>query len=223
MNKQSTEVTGVTLTTDTGAAESRTAGTAGITDNADAGADEGRCSSTEDSHAPDNARLLDRGVELHALSADEGASDDTDEEMDERDLTPEEAAAATAALDGNHDDQEGLALTGGDWFNTIKQVAKNNKEAEKELAARMKKAKISQTSLENEVFEGEPSNHSSADAGPGLTPSKKMDPDLDLASGLDPDLDLKPEPDPEMDPDLDWDPVPDPPSDPDPEPTKGQK
>jgi hypothetical protein len=46
--------------------------------------------------------------------------------------------------------------------------AKNNKETEKELAARMKKAKISQTSLENEVFEREPSNQSSADAGPGL-------------------------------------------------------
>jgi hypothetical protein len=103
---------------------------------------------------------------LHALSADEGEGDDT--EMDARDLTPEEAAAATAVLDAPDDDQEGLALTGGDWFNTIKQVAKNNKEAEKELAARMKKAKISQTSLENEVFEGEPSNHSSADAGPRL-------------------------------------------------------
>jgi hypothetical protein len=89
--------------------------------------------------------------------------------MEERDLTPEEAAAAAAVLDApDENDQEGLVLTGGDWFNTIKQVAKNNKEAEKELAARMKKAKISQNSLENEVFEGEPSDQSSADAGPGL-------------------------------------------------------
>jgi hypothetical protein len=85
---------------------------------------------------------------------DEGEGDCTDEEMDARDLTPEEGAAATPVLDAPDDDQEGLTLTGGDWFNTIKQVAKTNKEAEKELAARMKKAKISQTSLENEVFEG---------------------------------------------------------------------
>ncbi len=143
--------------------ENRTAGTAGED------TDEEGSSSGDDgpATAPDNARLLERGVELHALSADEG--DCTDDEMDSRDLTPEEAAAATAFLDAPDDnDQEGLALTGGDWFNTIKQVAKNNTEAEKELAARMKKAKISQTSLENEVFEGEPSNHSSADAGPGL-------------------------------------------------------
>jgi hypothetical protein len=116
MNKQSTEVTGVTLATDTGAAEDRTAGNAGdvaTADNADGG-----CSSTESGHATDEARLLERGVELHALSTDEG--DDTDEEMDGRDLTPEEAAAATAVLDANDDDQEGLVLTGGDWFNTIK-------------------------------------------------------------------------------------------------------
>jgi hypothetical protein len=170
MNKQSTEVTGVTVTTDTGAAESCTAGTAddaGAADNADASADEGS-STAEGGHAIDEARLLERGVKLHALSTDEGEGDDTDEEMDGRDLTPEEASAATAVLKANDNDQEGLVLNCCDWFNTIKQVAKTNKEAEKELAARMKKAKISQTSLENEVFEGEPSNHSSADAGPGL-------------------------------------------------------
>jgi hypothetical protein len=99
--------------------------------------------------------------------------------MDERDLTPEEAAAATAVLDAPDDDndQEGLALTGGDWFNTIKNAVINNKEAEKELAARMKKAKISQTSLENEVFEGEHSNRSSADASPGLLQKKFPPPD----------------------------------------------
>jgi hypothetical protein len=169
MNKQFTEVTGVTLKTDTGAAEDRTAaGTAdaGTADDATTAdnADEG-CASAEGGHATDETRLLERGVELNALSTDKGEGDDSEEEMDGWDLTPEEAAAATAVLDANDDDQEGLVLTGGDWFNTIKQVAKTNKEAEKELAARMKKAKIS---LENEVFEGEPSNHSSADAGPGL-------------------------------------------------------
>jgi hypothetical protein len=118
----------------------------------------------------DSGRLLESGSVLHAMSADEGEGDGTDEEMGERDLTPEEAAAATVVLDEPDDehDQEGLALTGSDWFNTIKNAVKNNKEAEKELAARMKKAETSQTSLENEVFKGEPSNQSSADASPGL-------------------------------------------------------
>jgi hypothetical protein len=116
MNQQTTEVT---LSTDTGAAESRAASNAGDDTN------EGGCSSGDDVPAPDNARLLERGVALHALSADEGEGDGTDEEMGARDLTPEEAAAATAVLDTPEDDQEGLALTGGDWFNTIKQVAKN--------------------------------------------------------------------------------------------------
>jgi hypothetical protein len=169
MNQQSTEVTGVTDKTDTGAVEDLTVGVTGTAEDATTAdnTDEG-CTSSGGGRATDEARLLERGVELHALSADEGEGDDLEEEMDVRDLTPEEAAAATAVLDANDDDQEGLVLTGGDWFNTIKQVAKTNKEAEKELAARMKKAKISQTSLENEVFEGEPSNQSSADAGPGL-------------------------------------------------------
>jgi hypothetical protein len=93
MNQQTTEVTGVTLMTDTGAAENRTAGTAG--EDTD---EEGPSSGVDGpANAPDSARLLERGVELHALSADEG--DCTDEEMDSRDLTPEEAAAATAVLD----------------------------------------------------------------------------------------------------------------------------
>ncbi len=111
---------------DTGVAEDRTADTVGED------TDETDQSSGEDdpANAPDSGRLLERGVKLHALSADEG--DCTDEEMEERDLTPEEAAAATAVLDApDENDQEGLALTGGDWFNTIKQVEKNNKEAEK--------------------------------------------------------------------------------------------
>jgi hypothetical protein len=70
-------------------------------------------------------------------------------------------------LDDPSYDQEGLALTGGDWFSTIKKAALESKLTEKELAARMKKAKISQSSLENEVFMGSPSCHSSADMGPG--------------------------------------------------------
>jgi hypothetical protein len=139
---QTTEVTGVTLMADTGAVKNRTADTADTAETADTAdtfgedTDETDQSSGEDgtAHAPDSGRLLERGVELHALSADEG--DNTDEDMEERDLTPEEAAAATAVLDApDENDQEGLVLTGGDWFNTIKQVAKNKKEAEKELAA----------------------------------------------------------------------------------------
>jgi hypothetical protein len=117
---------GVTLMTDTGAAESPTAGTAG-----EDTAEEGPSSGDDGpANAPDSARLLERGVELHALSADEG--DCTDEEMDPRDLTPEEAAAAMAVLDApDENDQEGLALTGGDWFNTIKQVAKKTRKRKK--------------------------------------------------------------------------------------------
>jgi hypothetical protein len=164
-----TETEDVTLPTDTGAAEKvragQRAGDAGSNTNCD-----GDGSSSDEERVMDSGRLLENGAVLHALSADEGEGDGTNEEMGERDLTPEEAAAATAVLEAPDDehDQEGLALTGGDWFNTIKNAVKNNKEAEKELAARMKKAKISQTSLENEVFKGEPSNQSSADASPGL-------------------------------------------------------
>jgi hypothetical protein len=92
MNPQTTEVTGVTLMTDTGVAENRTAGTVGED------TDEEGQSSGEDGPAndPDSGRLLERGVKLHALSADE--EDCTDDEMDARDLTPEKAAAAMAVL-----------------------------------------------------------------------------------------------------------------------------
>jgi hypothetical protein len=68
-------------------------------------------------------------------------------------------------------DQEGLVLTGGDWFKTIKNAADTNIETERELAERMKKAKISQMSqatLENEVFEGNPPPPRPADAGPSV-------------------------------------------------------
>ncbi len=76
-------------------------------------------------------------------------------------------ATAKAVLDDPSYDQEGLVLTGGDWFSTIKKAALESKLTEKELAARMKKAKISQSSLENEVFVRTPSCHSSADTSPG--------------------------------------------------------
>jgi hypothetical protein len=116
MNQQTKEVTGETLMMDTGAAENQATCAAG--DDTDGGGN----SSGDEETPPDNTRLLERGVALHALSADEGEEDGTDEEMDARDLTPEEAAAAV--LDAPDDDQEGLALTGGNWFNTIKQAAK---------------------------------------------------------------------------------------------------
>jgi hypothetical protein len=183
MNRSETE--NVTLPTDTGAAErirdgqrdGQQPGGGGSNSDSDGGD-----SSSDEEKAADSGRFLESGAVLHALSADEGEGNGTDEEMDERDLTPEEAAAATAVLDAPDDDndQEGLALTGGDWFNTIKNAVINNKEAEKELAARMKKAKISQTSLENEVFEGEHSNRSSADASPGLLQKNPPPPTVPL-------------------------------------------
>jgi hypothetical protein len=114
--------------------------------------------------AADPHRLLERGVALHGVSADE--DEDTDDE-NPREMTEEEEATAKSVLDDPTYDQEGLALTGGDWFSTIKKAALESKLTEKELAARMKKAKISQSSLENEVFMGPPSCHSSADTGPG--------------------------------------------------------
>jgi hypothetical protein len=110
--------------------------------------------------AADPHRLLERGVALHVISADE-------DEDNPREMTEEEEASAKAVLDDPSYDQEGLALTGGDWFSTIKKAALESKLTEKELAARMKKAKISQSSLENEVFMGSPSCYSSADTGPG--------------------------------------------------------
>jgi hypothetical protein len=115
-------------------------------------------------NAADPHRLLERGVALHVVSADE--DEDTDED-NPREMTEEEEATAKAVLDDPSYDQEGLALTGVDWFSTIKKAALESKLTEKELAARMKKAKISQSSLENEVFMGPPSCHSSADTGPG--------------------------------------------------------
>ena len=160
---ETTETAEVTLSAGTGAAEGLHDGAAAVDG---ANGDEHGSGDKERTPAEKAHSLMERGVALHSISADE--ADETDEEMEERELTPEEAAAATAVLDAPDHDQEGLPVTGGDWFKTIRQAAKNNKETEKELAAGMKKAKLSQTSLENEVFEREPSNQSSADAGPGL-------------------------------------------------------
>ena len=73
MNQQSTEVTGVTDKTGTGAVEDRTGGDADSAEDLTAAdnTDEG-CTSSGDGRATDEARLLERGVELHALSTDEG-------------------------------------------------------------------------------------------------------------------------------------------------------
>ena len=109
MNQQSTEVTDKT---ETGAVEDRTVGVAGTAedpttaDNTDEGG-----TSSGDGRTTDEARLLERGVELHALSADEEEGDDSEEEMDGRDLTPEEAAAATAVLDANEKKASAIFIT----------------------------------------------------------------------------------------------------------------
>jgi hypothetical protein len=59
---------------------------------------------------------------------------------------------AKAVLDDPSYDQEGLALTGGDWFNTIKKAALESKLSEKELAARMKKQKFPSHPLKTKFF-----------------------------------------------------------------------
>jgi hypothetical protein len=130
MNRTETE--DVTLPTDTGAAEKVRAGqrAGGAGNNTDS---DGDGSSSDEERVMDSGRLLESGAVLHALSADEGEGDRTDEEMGERDLTPEEAAAATAVVDAPDDehDQEGLALTGSDWFNTIKTLSKITRKLKK--------------------------------------------------------------------------------------------
>jgi hypothetical protein len=72
--------------------------------------------------AADPHRLLEPGVALHVVSADEDEDEDTDED-NPREMTEEEEATAKAVLDDPSYDQEGLALTGGDWFSTIKKAA----------------------------------------------------------------------------------------------------
>ncbi len=54
---------------------------------------------------------------LHGMSEDEEEGSD---EEGAQEMTEEEMATAKAVLDDPSYDQEGLALTGGDWFSTIK-------------------------------------------------------------------------------------------------------
>jgi hypothetical protein len=142
---------------------------ASYTDNNDSGA-------APPTSLAEQLRLAERGVAVHDISGDE-SEDETllDEKDDEVEGGGGDTTAladdASAALLETITDQEGLVLTGGDWFKTIKKTAENNVETEKELAERMKKAKISQMSqatLENEVFEGNPPSPRPADAGPSV-------------------------------------------------------
>jgi hypothetical protein len=155
----------VTLQTSTGAAKERDESDEPGTPAEQGDPDEmGGGSAQDPPRQPDTGRLQERGVALHGMSGDKEV--DTDEDG-AQEMAEEEMATAKAVLEDPSYDQEGLALTGGDWFSTIKKAALESKLTEKELSARMKKAKISQSSLENEVFVGPPSCHSSADTGPG--------------------------------------------------------
>jgi hypothetical protein len=121
-------------------------------------------------------RLAERGVTVHDISGDESEDETLLDEKDDKvegggGDTTASAKDASAALLATITEQEGLVLTGGDWFKTIKNAAENNVETEKELAERMKKAKISQMSqatLENEVFKGNPPTPRPADGGPAM-------------------------------------------------------
>ncbi len=102
-------------------------------------------------------------------SEDENLLDKEDAVEDGNTQNAQSTEDASAELMVSINDQEGLALTGGDWFKTIKNAAATIVETEKELAERMEKAEISQMSqanLDNEVFGGGPPFHSSADAAP---------------------------------------------------------
>ncbi len=85
-------------------------------------------SAQDTTRQPDTERLHERGVALHGMSEDE--EEDTDEEG-AQEMTEEEMATAKAVLDNPSYDQEGLALTGGDWFSTIKKAAFESKLTEK--------------------------------------------------------------------------------------------
>ncbi len=146
---------------DTGAVE-ESSGVAGIAaDTSDTDNDNSMAPPTS---LAEQLRLAERGVAVHDISGDE-TEDETllDEKDDEVEGGGGDISAcaddASAALLDTTTDQEGLVLTGGDWFKTIK----------KELAERMKKAKISQmfqATLENEVLEGNPPYPRPADASP---------------------------------------------------------
>ena len=157
----------------TGAVEEDGGNNAVSADTNDAAGDTGAAPPTS---LAEQLRLAERGVAVHDISGDE-SEDETllDEKDDEVEGGGGDHAAAaedaSAALLDTITEQEGLVLTGGDWFKTIKKAAANNVETEKELAERMKKAKISQMSqatIENEVFEGNPPTPRPADAGPAM-------------------------------------------------------
>jgi hypothetical protein len=160
-------------TADTGAVE-ESSGVAGIAaDTDDTENDNGMAPPTS---LAEQLRLAERGVAVHDISGDETEDETLLDEKDEEveggggDI-PACADDASAALLDTATDQEGLVLTGGDWFKTIKKAAENNVETEKELAERMKKAKISQMSqatLENKVFEGNPPSPRPANASPSV-------------------------------------------------------
>jgi hypothetical protein len=159
---------------DKGAVEEEGGNTADTNDNAgDTAGDTGAAPPTS---LAEQLRLAERGVTVYDISGDE-SEDETllDEKDDEVEGGGGDTAAAaedaSAALLATITEQEGLVLTGGDWFKTIKNAAENNVETEKELAERMKKAKISQMSqatLENYVFEGNPPTPRPADAGSAM-------------------------------------------------------
>jgi hypothetical protein len=112
----------VTELTNTGAVEelagnagsSATAADATANDTVSSGELRDGAGNTE--NVADPHRLLERGVALHGVSADE--DEDTDDD-NPREMMEEEEATAKAVLDDPSYDQEGLALTGGDWFSTI--------------------------------------------------------------------------------------------------------
>jgi hypothetical protein len=118
----------VTELTSTGAAEelaSNGAPAADATANDDVSSGEQRDGAENTEHLQQNTAdpqcLLERGVALHVVSADE--DEDTDEGNPREMTEEEEEATAKAVLDDPSYDQEGLALTGGDWFSTIKKAA----------------------------------------------------------------------------------------------------
>jgi hypothetical protein len=121
-------------------------------------------------------RLAERGVAIHNISGDETEDktllDKEDDELEEGSGdTGASSEAASAALLATITYQEGLVLTGGDWFKTIKNAAENNVKTDRELAEILQ---MSQATLKNEVFEGNPPTPSPANAGPGLLQKKSQ-------------------------------------------------
>jgi hypothetical protein len=177
MTKEKKETERYVEMADTGAVEEEGGNTAVSADTNNTAGDTGAAPPTS---LAEQLRLTERGVMVHDISGDESEDETL---LDRKDNKVEggggdhaaSAEDASAALLAIITEQEGLDLTGGDWFKTIKNAAENNVETEKELAERMKKAKISQMSqatLENKVFEGNPPTPRPADAGPAMLQKK---------------------------------------------------